>query len=60
MKGDLSVIKAVLLDVDNTLLDFDRCAEASMVLAAEEFDIALPENAFEAFRSVNDVLWLKI
>ena len=36
-------IKAVLLDVDNTLLDFDESSRVSMYAAAEQLGIALPE-----------------
>ena len=37
------MIKAVLLDVDNTLLDFNKCACAAMYDAARDFSLALPE-----------------
>jgi len=54
------MIKAVLLDVDDTLLDFHRCACAAMVEAAREFSLALPEDAFSAFRRINDGLWRRV
>ena len=54
------MIKAVLLDVDNTLLDFNKCACAAMQEAARDFSLPLPENAFADFRRINDGLWQQI
>ena len=54
------MIKAILLDVDNTLLDFNKCACAAMQDAARDFSLALPEEAFSAFRRINDGLWRQI
>ena len=50
-------IRTVLIDVDNTLLDFNRCAEAS--LRAGFFARGLPwsEAVFPTFTAVNDRLW---
>jgi len=54
------MIKAILLDVDNTLLDFNKCACAAMYDAAREFSLPLPEDAFAAFRRINDGLWRQV
>ena len=54
------MIKAILLDVDNTLLDFNKCACAAMLDAARDFSLALPEDAFATFRRINDALWREI
>ena len=54
------MIKAILLDVDNTLLDFNKCACAAMQDAAREFSLSLPEHAFAVFRRINDELWRRI
>ena len=54
------MIKAGLLDVDNTLLDFNKCACAAMQEAARDFSLPLPENAFADFRRINDGLWQQI
>ena len=54
------MIKAILLDVDNTLLDFNKCACAAMLDAARDFSIALPMGAFDVFRRINDGLWRQI
>lgn len=51
------MIKAVLIDVDDTLLDFDESAKMSMHMAAEEMGITLPENIWEVFQEVNKCLW---
>lgn len=54
------MIKAVLIDIDNTLLDFHKCSKESMCLAAEDFGIDFPENYFEIFTEINNGLWEKI
>lgn len=54
------MIKAVLIDIDNTLLDFHKCAKESMCLAAEDFGIDFPENFFEIFTEINNRLWSEI
>ncbi len=54
------MIKAVLIDIDNTLLDFHKCSKESMCLAAEDFGINFPENYFEVFTEINNSLWEKI
>lgn len=51
------MIKAVLIDVDDTLLDFDESAKMSMHMAAKEMGITLPENIWEIFTDINEVLW---
>ena len=50
-------MKAILLDVDNTLLDFDACALWSMREAAKEMNIELPEHIFSVFQPINNSLW---
>lgn len=52
--------KAVLIDVDNTLLHFDKCADKSMRLAFEEFSLPAPKNLLEVFTKINDELWIQI
>lgn len=51
------MIKAVFIDIDDTLLDFDESAKMSMTMAAKEMDVILPENIWEIFVEVNEVLW---
>ena len=50
-------VKAVLIDIDNTILDFDKCSDESIKQCAEHFGITLPENYFEVFSECNDKLW---
>ncbi len=54
------MIKAVLIDIDNTLLDFHKCSDEAMCLAARDFGIDFPENYFETFTEINNSLWEKI
>ncbi|MGI5984643.1 MAG: noncanonical pyrimidine nucleotidase, YjjG family [Clostridiales bacterium] len=51
------MIKAVLIDVDNTLLDFNECAKESMKKVFEDFELTYKEELFEVFKSINDDLW---
>ncbi|MBR3768662.1 MAG: YjjG family noncanonical pyrimidine nucleotidase [Clostridia bacterium] len=54
------VIKAVLIDIDNTILDFNKSAEISIINTAKHYGIILPEDYFEVFLRVNDLLWKKL
>lgn len=54
------MIKAVLVDIDNTLLHFDKCAEKSMRLAFDEFKITPPNDFLSTFIQINDGLWKEI
>lgn len=53
--------KAVFLDVDNTLLDFNACATLSLRRAFARVGVARDAaEAFPVFRRVNDALWLSL
>ena len=52
--------KAVLLDVDNTLLDFDLSAKATIKVAFAEMGIDFYERVFDTFLRVNNSLWQQI
>ncbi len=54
------MIKCILIDIDNTLLDFHKCSREAMCLAAKDFDIEFPQNYFETFTEINNSLWEKI
>ncbi len=54
------MIKNVFIDIDNTLLDFDKCAEDSMKKTCKKYKIEYEKEFFEVFTVVNDSLWLKI
>lgn len=51
------MIKVVLVDIDDTLLDFDLCANWSIQEASKELGIDLPDHFFSVFWKINDGLW---
>ena len=53
-------VKAVLIDIDNTLLDFNASAEKAMRDGFAFYGLTCPENLFGVFKKINDGLWLKI
>lgn len=50
-------IKLIMLDVDNTLLDFELCARSCWKKVAKEFGFTLPEDLDAVFHRINDSLW---
>ena len=55
------MVKAVFLDVDNTLLDFDRCGAAAMRQGFKELGLPFEERMyFDTFTNINEPLWKKI
>ena len=53
-------IKAVLLDIDNTLLDFGVCARESMKAAFADYGLTYSDNIETIFHKINDALWRKV
>ncbi len=53
-------IKAVFLDIDNTLLDFKACSRLSMKKAFAECGLPYTEDMYATFHRVNDGLWSQI
>ncbi len=53
-------IKALLIDIDNTLLDFQENAKKSMDLAFKKRSMTRPDGFFEIFKRNNDILWKKL
>lgn len=51
------MIKVVFLDVDNTLLDFNACANWAIQMAAEEAKISFSDGLCREFHRVNNQLW---
>ena len=49
--------KAIFIDIDNTLLDFDKCAYLSMKRSFEDFGIPFDDSMFDTFERVNLSLW---
>lgn len=55
------MIKAVLFDIDNTLLDFDLCVQEAMKSGFEKFGLGLYEDyMFETFERINSQMWQEI
>ena len=52
--------RAVLLDVDGTLLDFDACARESALLACRDVGEAFDADWMPVFRQVNQALWSQV
>lgn len=50
-------IKAVLTDIDNTIIDFDKSAFKAIEDCAKDFKLSLPDGHFEVFGKVNNELW---
>lgn len=51
------MIDTVLIDIDNTLLDFTKCATDSIKKACEETGISYTDDIPKAFFPINDSLW---
>lgn len=51
------MIKKVLFDIDNTLLDFKKCAEESARLAFKDWEIEYKHEYFPVFLELNDYYW---
>ena len=58
--GAFKNVKAILIDVDNTLLDFNASAEKAMKDGYARYGLPCPDNLFETFKRINDDLWLQI
>lgn len=54
------MIKSVLLDIDNTLLDFNKSAKETIKCAFNALSLEFYEEVFDTFLRVNDSLWAKI
>lgn len=53
-------IKAVLIDIDNTLLDFDKSALEAMLIVANKYSVIFPDGFFEVFQKINNKLWSEL
>ncbi len=54
------MLKAILVDVDNTLFDFEASALMALHRSAERYRIKLPENMLSIFIKHNNELWNEI
>ncbi len=52
--------KAIFLDIDNTLLNFDECARESMKRAFADFDLPFNDDMFDMFERVNLSIWKRL
>lgn len=53
------MIKAVLIDIDDTIFDFEKCSKISFLKTLEKFNLKFKEEDFSYFNKVNDILWTK-
>ena len=56
----MAMIRTILMDVDNTLLDFNKCASACMAEGLRELGLEYRPEMFPAFTDINDRLWAEI
>lgn len=54
------MIKAVFIDIDNTLLDFGACAKKAMQKTMEQHGLEYSDRVFEVFDTINGSLWAQI
>ena len=52
--------KIVLLDLDNTLIDFNECARHSIMNIFDELGFTYTENVFETFITENVKIWKRL
>ncbi len=54
------MITTILIDIDNTLLDFDKCAALSIEAGFREYGLTFSDKVIETFTRINDELWAEI
>lgn len=55
------MIKAILFDIDNTLLDFDACVREAMKSGFRKFGLrSYEDHMFETFEKINCEMWREI
>lgn len=54
------MIRVVLFDVDNTLLDFHKCAQESMKRGFADWGIPFTDETYSVYQSINNPLWRQI
>lgn len=52
------MIRNVLIDVDNTLLDFDKCARQAMLSGYADLGLHFEDWMFDRFRTINLDMWI--
>ena len=54
------MIKAVFIDIDNTLLDFCKSAEKAIKICFKNEGLPYTDNVFQVFYEINEGLWKQI
>lgn len=54
------MIKAVFIDIDDTLLDFTKCAQYAMRESFRDFSLIFDKNMFPVFEEINTQLWKRL
>lgn len=54
------MITTVFIDIDDTLLDFHKCAKESMHKVFDDINITFEDSMFTVFTEINNSLWHKI
>jgi YjjG family noncanonical pyrimidine nucleotidase len=54
------MITTIFIDIDNTLLDFDKCAYLSMKSAFEDVGLPFEDYMFDTFERINLSLWHRL
>lgn len=56
----MEVIKAVFIDIDDTLLDFSKCAQYAMSESFKDFGLQFERFMFPVFEEINAGLWHRL
>ncbi len=52
--------KYILIDLDNTIIDFNECARHSIISIFEKFNLPYSENVFKTFIEENVKIWKRL
>lgn len=50
-------MKTVLLDVDDTIIDFHESAKATIIKAGQDFNVKITDDMLAYYMTQNDILW---
>lgn len=51
------MVSVILIDIDDTLLDFNLCAKWAMEETAKKMELILPQDTYDYFKKINASLW---
>ncbi len=60
MKSVIMMIKVIFIDIDDTLLDFSKCAKQSIANCFADFGADFHDYMFPVFEEINSGLWLQL